>query len=168
MDTRLEIINVKTDISLNQLEKAIKELVKNNVLVGVPRDKDIRQGDSQYDNYENEVTNASLMYLHTNGSPLQNIPARPVIEAALFAYRPRIVKGMKQIILDVLTGKPANSGFEKVGLLSQNICQDWFDDPKNNWAPNAPMTIALKGSDKPLIDTGQLRKSIVYIVDKGG
>ena len=30
--------------------------------------------------------------------------------------------------------------------------------------PNAPATIEMKGSDKPLIDTGQLRSSITYVV----
>lgn len=30
--------------------------------------------------------------------------------------------------------------------------------------PNAPSTVAAKGSDKPLIDTGQLRSSISYLV----
>ena len=29
-----------------------------------------------------------------------------------------------------------------------------------DWAPNAPSTIARKGSDAPMIDTGQLRSSI--------
>ena len=34
----------------------------------------------------------------------------------------------------------------------------------NGWKPNAPSTIKAKGSDKPLIDTGELRKSIRGIV----
>lgn len=33
--------------------------------------------------------------------------------------------------------------------------------------PNAPSTIARKGSSKPLIDTGQLRSSITYEVENG-
>ena len=33
-----------------------------------------------------------------------------------------------------------------------------------SWAPNSPVTVGLKGSDKPLIDTGTLRRAIVYMV----
>ena len=32
--------------------------------------------------------------------------------------------------------------------------------------PNSPLTQSLKGSSKPLMDTGQLRASITYVVDK--
>lgn len=35
------------------------------------------------------------------------------------------------------------------------------------WAPNAPSTIARKGSDRPGIDTGSYRQSITYQVDRG-
>ena len=35
-----------------------------------------------------------------------------------------------------------------------------------NWAPNSPLTIAQKGSAMPLIDTGKLRQSITYEVQK--
>ena len=39
-----------------------------------------------------------------------------------------------------------------------------FENPKNNWPPNSPRTIAKKGSDVPLIDTGELRKSITHVI----
>ena len=35
-----------------------------------------------------------------------------------------------------------------------------------NWAPNSPLTIAQKGSAMPLVDTGKLRQSITYEVQK--
>ena len=34
------------------------------------------------------------------------------------------------------------------------------------WLPNSPLTIAQKGSAMPLIDTGKLRQSITYEVEK--
>ncbi|MBY6921870.1 hypothetical protein HYH30_19035, partial [Clostridium botulinum] len=43
----------------------------------------------------------------------------------------------------------------------------WFTNPSNNWAENSAETIKRKDSDKPLIDTGELRKSITYVI-KGG
>ena len=38
---------------------------------------------------------------------------------------------------------------------------------KGPWTPNAPYTIARKGSSRPLIDTGQMRQSIRYQVSRG-
>ena len=59
------------------------------------------------------------------------------------------------------------------GMYGQNASRSWFTNPKNNWPPNSPAVIAAKkrkGSTepKPLIDTGDLRKSITYFVDRKG
>lgn len=37
----------------------------------------------------------------------------------------------------------------------------------NHFAPNAPSTIAAKGSATPLVDSGQLRQSITWVLDEG-
>ena len=54
----------------------------------------------------------------------------------------------------------------RAGLIAQNVVRDWFTNPKNHWAPNAPSTIARKGSDRPLIEWGELRKSLTYVLEK--
>ena len=47
---------------------------------------------------------------------------------------------------------------------------NWYRDVQRahirngNWVPNAPATIRRKGSDRPLIDTGQLVNSVEYEV----
>jgi hypothetical protein len=117
---------------------------------------------------ESGVNNAELLYIHSNGSPLRHIPARPVIEPAITE------PGNKALITKEL-GKAAEAGLagnaadvtmrlNRAGMLAQNICRAWFVDPRNGWAPNAPSTIRRKGSDRPLIDTGALRQAITYIV----
>lgn len=58
----------------------------------------------------------------------------------------------------------AKRHLELAGMEGQNSARDWFEDPRNGWAPNSPVTIALKGSERPLVDTGELRKSITYVV----
>ena len=50
------------------------------------------------------------------------------------------------------------------GMKAQNVVRAWFVNPKNNWPPNSPATIAAKGSDRPLIDTAEMRKSITYVI----
>ena len=51
-------------------------------------------------------------------------------------------------------------GAKSVGMIQQEIVD-------GNWTPNAPSTIAKKGSDHPLIDTGLMRQSVHYVVKKG-
>jgi hypothetical protein len=46
------------------------------------------------------------------------------------------------------------------------IIQAFSTSGWGTWKANSPVTIILKGSDKPLIDTGSLRRSIVWRVKK--
>lgn len=118
------------------------------------------------------IGNAALMFIHTNGSPLRGIPARPVIEPAI--QQPN-TKGM---IAKQLAGaaKAALDGdqplmvkyLDRAGTIGESASKAWFTDPANNWAPNAPSTIAQKGSDSPLIDRGELRRSITHVVEVNG
>lgn len=151
-----------TDRQLQAVQKSIKTLKTVDVLVGVPQEETGRE--------EKGVTNAELLYIHTNGSPANNIPSRPIIEPAIQDSKEEIGTLLKEAILKALEGDTdgAMAGMEKVGLQGENAAKGWFTNPKNNWAENAESTIKQKGSSKPLIDTGQLRKSITYVVKKKG
>ena len=117
---------------------------------------------------QSDVTNAELLFIHTKGSPLRRIPARPVLEPAIEA------EGNKQAIASELAGsvKASLAGdkegsvkkMKRAALAGQNAARGWFTDSRNHWAPNAPGTIKRKGSDRPLIDTGALRAAIVGII----
>ena len=50
--------------------------------------------------------------------------------------------------------------FQK-GLIQETIVEGDFE-------PNAPSTIRKKKSDKPLIDTGRMRQSVMTVIDKKG
>ena len=151
-----------TNRQLQSVQKSIKELKKIDVLVGIPQEETDRQ--------EGSVTNAELLYIHTNGSPTNNIPPRPVIEPAIQDSKEEIGTLIKEAILKALEGETggAMAGMEKAGLQGENAAKGWFTNPKNNWAGNAESTIKQKGSSRPLIDTAQLRNSITYVVKKKG
>lgn len=114
------------------------------------------------------VNNAELLYIHTNGSPLKNIPARPVIEPAIedetnkALYMPEL-RAAAESALDGDKDK-ADEHLNRAGLIGQNVSRGWFTNSKNHWAPNALSTIRAKGSSRPLIDTGALRQSIIFVV----
>ena len=116
------------------------------------------------------INNAELLYIHTHGSPLRHIPARPVIEPAIEDDKVNIVQELKGAAQAALVGDRAGavSGLQRAGQEGENAARGWFTNPKNNWAPNAPATIAAKGSDRPLIDTAQLRKAIIWVLGKEG
>jgi hypothetical protein len=142
------------------ISAALSRLARTDVLVGISQAKDQRK--------KEPVGNAALLYIHTNGSPAQNIPARPVIEPAIEA------DGNKQVIASelgdaaaaMLDDKPTvvTDHLRRAGIAGMNAAKSWFTDARNNWPPNTPETIRRKRSDRPLIDTGALKKAITYVV----
>lgn len=143
-----------------QLRARLESLSKSDVLVGIPQKTTQRR--------KQAINNASLLYIHTHGSPGRNIPARPVIEPAIAA------DGNRQIIATELADAAkahlqgddtqTQNHLDRAGIAGTNASKSWFTDARNNWAPNAPSTIKRKGSDRPLIDTGTLRRSLTYVV----
>lgn len=113
------------------------------------------------------LNNAELLFIHTKGSPKRKIPARPVVEPAIEAdgNRQAISSELKAYGQAQLAGDQAEARrrIKRAGMAGQNAARSWFTDGRNNWAPNAPSTIARKGSDKPLIDTGALRAAITHV-----
>jgi len=111
---------------------------------------------------------AYKMYIREKGSPLFRVPLRPIIEPALSdsINQQRIIAGLTDAAKAALDGDElkCKQKLKITGMRAQNIVRAWFTDPKNNWAPNTPYTIAKKGSSRPLIDTAELRKSITYVV----
>jgi hypothetical protein len=108
------------------------------------------------------------MYIQAHGSPLWNVPPRPIIEPAIEAHRQELAELLRQALVNALEARPFIQELRKAGMKGQNVTRAWFVDPRNKWPPNSPRTIAEKGSDRPLIDTGELRKSITFVIrDKG-
>ena len=144
---------------------------QNEVYVGIPQNKAERKDDEK-----EPVTNAELLFIHTNGSPVNNIPPRPVIEPALKDDKDRLNSMMKVAAQYAMQGEEekAIKQLKLTGMRGQNVSRAWFTSPKNNWPPNSPAVEARKRkkgatNPRPLIDTGELRKSITYFVKlKGG
>lgn len=167
-------VNVKVQQdNLHQLAEQLKALSSLHVYVGVP-EKDASRGGEN-------INNAELAYIHTNGvkaaadiykiekgSPLYKIPPRPMIDPVITKNIDLIDKKFQDLSKEALSNPQTNikDGLEKIGMIVRDKIKDNFTDPNNGWAPNSDATIAQKGSDKPLIDTGALRNSIDYIVDK--
>jgi hypothetical protein len=131
-----------------------------NVTVGVHEDRGgVPHGDS-------DLSIVDIWTIHEFGAPGAGIPERSFIRGWFDERKEENEAALRKIALAVLDGRVASvsQGLDRFGVLCTGGVQKRIAvgiDP-----PNAPLTVALKGSSKPLIDTGQLRSSIAHKVEK--
>lgn len=142
----------------------IEKLASQRVMVGVPAEKGSRQ-DSE------PINNAALAYIHENGAPEVNIPARPFLKPGIDAKKAEITAGLEKVGKAALEGDAArvDRGFHVVGLIGQNAVRAKINE--GPFTPLAEDTLEARRArgrtgDKPLIDTGQLRNSLTYVIRK--
>ena len=191
------VVNVVKTVNLGSLADAVGALAKREVLVGIPAEHSSRQTPSD-DNINNaellyiqshgvrksemraemqqhidagkKYSEAHSLYIQSHGSPLWHIPPRPVLEPSIEASKEPIAKQLQGATLAALDGnaQEVDNALHKAGMVAENAAKAWFENPQNGWPPNSPKTIAMKGSDSPLIDTGEMRKAITHVVRNRG
>lgn len=127
-------------------------------------------GSSAARNTGDGLTNAEIGVLQIFGSITRNIPPRDFLIMPIQVNKREIVQA-----LGSNSGRAAFAAgdykklFQILGIAAEGFVHKAFDTGGfGHWAPNAPSTIAAKGSDKPLIDTRQLERSITSDVVKSG
>lgn len=103
------------------------------------------------------ISNAHLGALLNFGT--DRIPPRPWLVPGVESATPDIID---TLATGVESGTPMNQTLEQVGAIAAGAAQVYMTELRD--PPNAPSTIAQKGSDNPLIDTGALRASVSYKV----
>jgi len=110
-----------------------------------------------------EIYVADIAFKNNFGSFKDKIPARPFGSTLIPRYQEKIRKAFKKEILAYLEKKQdLESMYNRLGLLVSGYMKDNLTN--GQWAPNSKLTVFLKGSSKPLIDTGQMRQAITYVV----
>lgn len=143
-------------IDTKRLEELKKKLKSVQIKVGLPK------GTPNHDNGESIV---EIGTVHEFGSPSRHIPERSFIRSTLNEQKANYFKLAQSQGVKLLEGKQSfNNAVETIGIWGQAQIIKKFRN--NDWAENAPLTVALKGSSTPLIDTGQLRQSITWEVVK--
>jgi len=167
------MVNIKASgPGLNALRDALAFLKNSRVLIGIPA----ASGGSD------DLTNAELAFLHSNGSPVNHIPPRPFLEPAIEQAKEDIAQRMKAAVEAAVSGNTgeAMDELDKAGLYGENAAKEYFTG--GHFAPNAPITVEGgwmrnrvsgrpvkvkgKGSSTPLIDTGSLRSSITHVIEQ--
>lgn len=149
--------------------KGINNLPDRRVLVGIPEDKTDRD-DSHDVAY---ITNAVLGYIHENGAPEANIPARPFLVPGIREARTQITSYLAQAGQAVLAGDSgkADRAMHAAGLVAQASVRNKIQT--GPFLPLAPGTLAARRArgrtgTKPLLDTAQMRNAITYVIRNKG
>lgn len=121
--------------------------------------------DSKRTTFSVGITNAELMFIHENGSPIRNIPARPVLELTIQYFNETMSKTLIDKCVEGVLNKNWTENdirleLEKVCIRLQSYARKIIYSNDGRLAANAPSTIARKGDNHPLFDTGQLARSI--------
>jgi hypothetical protein len=169
-----------TGNGLLDILQAVGELSKMDVLVGIPH------GEARTDS--DGLTNAQIGYLQENGSPAMNIPDRaflvPGVEEVQDEVGDKLVKAVDAAFAG--NSQKMMKLLESAGMVAMNSVRAYFVN--GEFAPLSLATIRArarrgrKGAKKylkqlesgpaetdlvrPLIETGQLRKSVTYIIMK--
>lgn len=105
-----------------------------------------------------------ILRIQEHGSPINNIPPRKVITPAL--NQPETRKAMTQAMADAVQeswdGKDPSLFLKKAGQTGADGIRAYIDS--HIPPPNSPATVARKGFDLPLYDTGTLYRAFDYEV----
>lgn len=117
------------------------------------------------------LTNAELMFIHENGSALNHIPARPVLQMTIDYANKNLLKAAIDKCIKICLDTGGNESLieqelNKLAIRIENYARKLIYSNDGRLAPNAPSTIARKGDNHPLFDTGQLARSITCRVVK--
>jgi hypothetical protein len=151
---------------LPRLKVTFAKLASNEVLVGVPREDAARQSEET-----GPINNATLAYLHENGAPASNTPARPFMAPGIAAVKPRIIKEFEKAAKSAILADDSaiDRGLNRAGLIAQSSIRSVINSgPPPSLAEGTLAARRRRGrtGTTPLIDTGQLRNSINYVLRK--
>lgn len=152
--------------NLTEFMRGVRSLAKRDVLVGIPGDGTDRRDTGA------AMDNATLGYIHEFGAPGANIPARPFLIPGVASVKRKTSDRMGRGMNAALIGDFAECDrqMHAAGLIAQNAVKGLIN---SGIAPAlSPRTLSARRArgrtgEVSLIDTGQLRNSITYVVIGG-
>lgn len=158
------MVSIKADIQIDDdgsLDRFIKnaEKIGGHVEVGWLGNKTHIGGGGG----KRTITQADLAAIHIYGA--KHIPKRDPLTPAIEQNQDKYRNMIERSVVPILEGRmDIGSLWQFIGMEAQADIQQYMVNGK--FAPLNPKTIKRKGSSKPLIDTGQLRQGVTYIVVK--
>lgn len=156
---------------VSEVMKGVKALTRSEVLIGIP---DTRAERKPVDGETGPPTsNALIGYVQEFGSPEKNIPARPFLIPGVQSIKDKAIPVLKKAGQAALEGdgKDVAKSLMTVGLMGQGAVQRKITE--GPFEPLSERTLKAReargrAGTKPLLDTGQLRASVTFVLrDKG-
>lgn len=138
-----------------RFQKMLKEMAEMEVRVGFQRGKDTE------DNGTDVCDIAAWNELGT-----VNMPSRPFLRKSVDENESKINNFLQSKKKDLVRGVSAEKVLKEIGIFQKDLIQEKITE--GDFAPNAESTIKKKGSSKPLIDTGRMRQSVNFVIQKKG
>lgn len=152
-------------IEFDNIEKRIASLSTYYIELGVYEDGPARKFTTLASS-KLGITNAELMFIHENGSPLRGIPARPVLQMTIDYVKKEwltkeIDKALDIFITNDFDVKAYEQELERFCMRIQSYARKIIYSNDGRLVPNSPAVAKKKKGNHPLFDTGQLARSIV-------
>lgn len=110
-----------------------------------------------------DITTAGIGFAHEFGTEV--LPERSFIRSTIQEKKKDTISLQKKLLKKIVRGDmKLETGLGLIGEFMSNAIREKIvaiDSP-----PNLPATIAKKGSSNPLIDTSQMKNSIIYEVNR--
>lgn len=95
------------------------------------------------------------------GNPAKRIPPRPFMQQTVDAYENEWADMLGDLL--VKHDYDANKALNAMGAIIRGEIVDTIFN--GDFAPNSPTTVAKKGFNKPLVDTGQMHRDVTWGVE---
>jgi hypothetical protein len=95
-----------------------------------------------------------------------NMPSRPFLRKSVDENEGKINSFLQSKMKDLVRGVSAEQVLKEIGIFQKDLIQEKITE--GSFAPNAESTVRQKGSSKPLIDSGRMRQSVNYVIQKKG
>lgn len=172
--------------NLEDVLQAVYAVAGAEVLVGVPEETTERPEDDEAG--KAGITNAALARIHDQGSPEAHIPQREFMRPGMAVAREGVEAAMSSALKGAMRGNAlvAEQAMHQAGLVAQSAIRNKIDEgippPLSERTLRARAARGREGAfiaaelrheippelsialAKPLVDTGEMRKSITYVI----
>jgi hypothetical protein len=175
-----------TKNSFEDIVEAATTILNVEVLVGVPSDTSDRPEHLAAQD-EDAITNAALAYIHDQGVPEARIPQREFMRPGIADVLPEIQRRLESAMRAAMRGNAlvAEQAMHQAGIIAQSGIRNRIDagvpPPLSEYTLRRRAEKGRKGAQqeldlraaghapgmehaKPLVDTGEMRKSITYVL----
>ena len=139
-----------------KFQNMLKELAELQVRVG------FQQGKAYDEDSKTDICDIAMW----NELGTSQIPSRPFIRKSVDENEGKIKAFLKIQKSALLKCVPVGQVFKKIGIFQKDLIQEKITE--GSFVPNAPSTVKKKKSSKPLIDTGRMRQSVNYVIQRKG